>query len=371
MSHILNFHLPYIQYFKENGYEVHIAVQGNTRHPLIDRCYDLAFTKNLFSAGNIKTIFSLKKIIQENHYEVICSNTTLAGTAVKAALMMIRRDKPYFVHISHGYMFSQHNGLKDSFILLCEKMTKSPVDELVVMNNEDYILARKYQLGKNLHYIYGMGLDAKRFDSNNREQRQHWRRKIGADDHTKILLCVGELSARKNQISVIEVFNRLCREHQNIMLVLAGDGADSEKCRLLAEKYELGGRIRFLGQQQDVNLIYRSCDLLVSASKMEGLPFNVMEALYCGLPAALSAVKGHVDLAEDGVNAVLFDANDRDDMFLKINEVLSDEALYGRLKSNASLDEKYLLDNVRPTLLAILDRDYRKDDIQKKERVHL
>ena len=69
--------------------------------------------------------------------------------------------------------------------------------------------------------------------------------------------------------------------------------------------------------------------------------------------------------------AVLFDANDRDDMFLKINEVLSDEALYGRLKSNASLDEKYLLDNVRPTLLAILDRDYRKDDIQKKERVHL
>lgn len=65
VSHILNFHLPYLQYFKSQGYEVHIAVQGSTDDPLIDRCFDLHFTKNPLSPDNIGTIFRLKK----NHSE--------------------------------------------------------------------------------------------------------------------------------------------------------------------------------------------------------------------------------------------------------------------------------------------------------------
>ena len=47
-------------------------------------------------------------------------------------------------------------------------------------------------------------------------------------------------------------------------------------------------------------------DAAVTASRSEGLPFNVMEAMYAGLPVVASAVKGHVDLIQDGETGLLY-----------------------------------------------------------------
>ena len=50
----------------------------------------------------------------------------------------------------------------------------------------------------------------------------------------------------------------------------------------------------------------RDCDLYVSASHSEGLPFNIVEALGVGKTVLASNVKGHNDILADGVG-VLFD----------------------------------------------------------------
>lgn len=48
----------------------------------------------------------------------------------------------------------------------------------------------------------------------------------------------------------------------------------------------------------------------VSASRSEGLPFNIMEAMYAGLPVAASAVKGHTDLIASGQTGLLYPYGD-------------------------------------------------------------
>ena len=50
----------------------------------------------------------------------------------------------------------------------------------------------------------------------------------------------------------------------------------------------------------------RDCDLYVSPSKIEGLPFNIVEALGCGKTVLASNIKGHADILDGGVG-VLFD----------------------------------------------------------------
>ena len=40
----------------------------------------------------------------------------------------------------------------------------------------------------------------------------------------------------------------------------------------------------------------RAADLYVSAAKIEGLPFNIVEALGCGCTTVASDVKGHNDV---------------------------------------------------------------------------
>jgi glycosyltransferase EpsD len=45
--------------------------------------------------------------------------------------------------------------------------------------------------------------------------------------------------------------------------------------------------------------LYPLCDAAVSTSKIEGLPFNLLEAMACGLPILASNIKGHRDLVEN------------------------------------------------------------------------
>lgn len=336
-----------------------IAVQGTTNHALIDHCYDMTFTKNPFSPDNLKTIYRLKKIIKMNRYDMIYSNSTLAGAAARMAVMGLKQ-KPYCIHISHGYMFRENGGFKSQMYLLAEKFTRNVTDSLIVMNEEDLFLAKKYHLGKDIHYVYGMGLVEENFPEISQEEYQRLRQSMGISDNMRMLLCVGEFSDRKNQTAIIEAMQSLVKKHQNIRLVFAGEGATLEQCRQLVHQYELDIFIRFLGQVKNISPLYRCSDLLVTAAKMEGLPFNVMEALYCHVPVIATEIKGHSDLIQDEVNGLLTKC-DSQDIVTKLDYVLSDSRLYHSLKENAFLDEKYLIQNAKPSLLKILDKDYREE----------
>ena len=355
VSHIHNFHMPYIEYFKSRGFQVDIAVQGISESPLIDNCYNVKFTKNPFSPDNLHTVRLLKRIMSENEYDIVCSNSTLAGASARLAVMGLRK-RPYYVHISHGYMFGEKSGLQSKIYLLAEKLTRNVTDSLVVMNKEDFSLAEKYKLGKKLYFIYGMGLVGERFPEISDKKRNEIRKSMGISESDKMLLCVGEFSKRKNQTAVIQALERLLKKHKNIKLVLAGDGDMLETCRKISQSLEIDRNICFFFFFFEISYLYRCSDVLVTASKMEGLPFNVMEALYCRVPVVATDIKGHSDLIENKKNGLLVS-----DIYTGLDEILSDENLYHSIKKNACLDERYLIENTKPELLKILDREYTEE----------
>ena len=322
-----------------------VAAEGVTDTPLIDHCYDMKFTKNPLSPDNLRTMHRLRKLIKENGYDMVCSNATLAGAAVRLAVMGMKH-RPYMIHISHGYMFSE----TDKRYLWVEKLLAGVTDSLVVMNEEDRELAEKYRFGKSLHYINGMGLDGGKFPPLSEEERREFRRQLGVSDEDMLLLCVGEFCRRKNQKAVIRAMDTVAKRHRNLRLCFAGKGQMLEECRQLVHELELDGYVRFLGQVREMNSLYRCSDLLVTASKMEGLPFNVMEALYCGVPVVASDIKGHRDLIQNGYNGLL-----SEDITAALEEILSDRERYRTLKEHAFLEEKYLLEQAKPALLTIWD----------------
>ena len=366
MSHIINFHLPYIEYFRSRGYEIHAAAEGAEAHPLIDKCFDMRFVKNPLSPANLKTVSRLKKLISENKYIMVCSNSTLAGAALRLAVKRIRKNRPYCVHISHGYMFDGGRSIRSVIYRSAERLTAGVTDSLIVMNSEDLELAKRYRLGKDIRFTYGMGLRGDRFPEISSSERSAFRKSLALPDDSVIFLCVGEFSGRKNQTMLIEALEMLHLKYKSISLVFAGEGSTLEECRRLAARLELNGHIRFLGHTSDVNTLYRSCDVLLSGALMEGLPFNVMEALHCGIPVIASKIKGHTDLISDGVNGLLFDVNAKDpvsELAGVINSYMKNAGLQKTLKANAFLDKKYYIESVEPKLLSILDKDFDETQI--------
>ena len=121
-----------------------------------------------------------------------------------------------------------------------------------------------------------------------------------------VLAFVGELSARKNQAFLIKALNDIKERIPNAVLWLVGDGTERESLERLASEVDLSSSVMFLGSRVDACDLMRACDLYVSASMIEGMPFNIIEAMGCGKTILASQVKGHTDLIDEGVTGFMF-----------------------------------------------------------------
>ena len=97
-------------------------------------------------------------------------------------------------------------------------------------------------------------------------------------------------------LMLINAFARVAQQIPNARLILAGEGTLLGDCKQLVTALGLQDQIIFLGYVTNMPMLYRIGDVCVSASKIEGLPFNIMEAMYCQLPCIVSDIKGHRDL---------------------------------------------------------------------------
>lgn len=117
------------------------------------------------------------------------------------------------------------------------------------------------------------------------------------NDETKVFINIGRISPQKNQKMLIEVFNRLADEGENIILLIIGE-ADSEKNRLLKDELlvQAKDRIHFLGLQENVADFLACSDAFCLSSLYEGLPITLLESLAMGVVPVCTPAGGIVDV---------------------------------------------------------------------------
>lgn len=95
-------------------------------------------------------------------------------------------------------------------------------------------------------------------------------------------------------------------------LILLGDGRQMPKLKAIAADDPNGSRVSFLGRQPNDLLVdyYRSCDLYVSASIVDGSSVSLLEAMGCGIPVLMSAIPGNLEWVRDGENGLIFPVGD-------------------------------------------------------------
>lgn len=307
-THIKNFHLPYLKAFHESNYEVWVASNKNESIPYADKVIALPFRKSFINLQNIKAMIAVRKILRDESFTIVSTHTTLASAIVRTAILLLHKKcRPKVFNTSHGYLFHENDGLKKWVYLLPEKICAHVTDVLMVMNHEDYDIAQKHKLYKDrLYYINGMGIDLMRFTSVSQEERSNLRKKQGISEKDFLFVYAAEFSKRKNHRTLIRSFANVCKQLSNVWLILAGEGVMIEECKMLVNELHIEKRVCFLGYVKDIRNLYAICDASVSTSLIEGLPFNVMEAMACGLPVIASNIKGHRELIDDGVTGFLF-----------------------------------------------------------------
>ena len=295
VSHLDRFHVPYLEALRKE-HDVYLMA---TEAPGID--FALQFDKKFFSIANFRAIGKIREILKREAFDKVIVNTSLAAFLIRMALFGIpKKDRPYILNVVHGYLFSYPvKGRKAKLLLRCEKLLRKKTDALAVMNEEDLYIARKYRLCKGeISFIRGMGITIPEH-APRKGKLADIRRAYAHEEKDFVCTFIGELSARKNQLFLIRAAKRLYEQGVPIRLLLIGDGAGREMLEAEIEKLCMQDRIYLPGARDNVYDYLSVTDLYVSASLSEGLPFNVMEAMACGLPILISDTKGQRDLMRD------------------------------------------------------------------------
>jgi glycosyltransferase involved in cell wall biosynthesis len=108
--------------------------------------------------------------------------------------------------------------------------------------------------------------------------------------------CVGRL-IRDKAIDVVLAALPLVLEQRSVQVVVAGDGPEREKLETSAH----GLPVQFLGYLESPSEMadfLRSLDVFVMASRYEGLPNAVLEAMECGVPVVATNVAGMAEATQ-------------------------------------------------------------------------
>ena len=140
------------------------------------------------------------------------------------------------------------------------------------------------------------------------------RTKLGCNEKDFIILSVGRLTEQKAPIDVLSAVRGMVTDQpenrHRVKLVYIGDGplkSKLEQCITINGMQEL---VRLMGHRSDVISIMKAANVLVLASRWEGLPNVILEAQATGLPVIASAVDGVQELIIDRQTGRLFLAGD-------------------------------------------------------------
>lgn len=331
-SHIGQFHKPLMRLLKEHGWEIHVAARDNLaeknglqlEYP--DKVFNVPFQRSPLDKRNLKAYKELKRILAENHYDVIHCNTPVGGIVGRLAANKYRKSgNTQVFYTVHGFHFYKGSPIQNWLIYYpIERVMSHYTDKLITITKEDYKLA-KQKLHCPVFHIHGVGANSTKYFPLSEEEQVKQKEELGLSGH--IIMIVGELLPNKNQKTAILAMKSVVRKFPDAHLLIASNGSEREYLEELVRRERMGENIQFIGYTIHLDQYLQICDLEVACSYREGLPLNILEAMLCGKPVVASHNRGHNELVKDGVNGYLVDPDDVDGYAEKICHILAEKEL--------------------------------------------
>ena len=337
LSHICQFHLPYLQMLQEQGYEVHVAAHDNlaVKNGLqlryADRHIEIPFERSPYDPRNVKAYRKLKALLDEVHYDLIVCNTPVGGILTRLAARKERRNGTRVIYIAHGFHFYKGASIKNWLMFYpLEKEMARLCDVVVTINEEDYRLAKERFPGR-VERIHGVGVREDRYHPATEAEQAEMRRREGLSEDDFVVICTGELNENKNQKTLVAAAALLKDQIPNLKVLLAGNGPKEQDLRDQIAAEQLENVVKLLGYRTDLENVVPAVDVVVSCSKREGLPLNIVEAMLCKKPVVASVNRGNAELVVDGETGYLLNPDDAEGFAERILSLFKSSELTVRM----------------------------------------
>jgi glycosyltransferase involved in cell wall biosynthesis len=271
---------------------------------------------------DIRTLRILTKLIKELQPHIVHLHSSKAGMLGRAACVITRTACVYTIH---GWGFGPGRKKIISFcVFLVERFfVKFTPHFIAVCSDDREIGLEKLSIRSDKITVIHNGIC--KSASN-----------LAKPSHSNIIVMVARDDYQKDYATLLKACNDL-----QIELWCVGRGTDTEdfrkKAELLAPK--ILTKIRFFGVQQNIPNLLSKAAVFVLASRHEGLPISIIEAMQAGLPVIATDVGGVSELVTDEVGFT-FESENANQLRERLIYVMSKPQLRDQL--GLSAHQRYL-----------------------------
>jgi UDP-glucose:(heptosyl)LPS alpha-1,3-glucosyltransferase len=174
------------------------------------------------------------------------------------------------------------------------------------------VIANSRQVQEDILRLYGVeparlrviynGLDRRRFHPLDPGATAVLRRRLGAPEHSPVVLFVGSGFERKGLPYLFRAFGSLKDKASHLWVVGKGNIA---LYRQAAKGLGVDHRVKFWGPVKETAPFYQAAAVLALPTLYDPCSNVVLEALACGLPAVTTAANGAAEFITPGVNGAI------------------------------------------------------------------
>lgn len=264
------------------------------------------------SPRDVLGLLELVRLFRRLRPDIVHLNSSKAGVVGRVAAFATR--VPACVFTAHGWAFKATTGASSRLYLWADRAVRRLADSIVCVSETELRagLAARVCTAERATVIPNA------VDVGPPPPRAEARRPLE-------LVSVGRLAHPKDFSTLIAALDLLPRGEAR--LVLVGDGPLRATLEREIEERGLGEQVELVGEVRDVSPHLRSAEVFVLASRSEGMPMSVLEAMAAGLPVVASDVGGVHEVVDDAATGFLVPPGDAAALAERIERLLRDDGL--------------------------------------------
>jgi glycosyltransferase involved in cell wall biosynthesis len=265
-------------------------------------------------------------------FDVVHTHSSKAGALGRQAAHRLGTGR--IVHTFHGFPFHQFQSWpRRAAYIQVERSLGRYTDVFLAVGPAvaAEAITRRIAPPERVRTI-GVGL-AKALNAPGPLDRAEARRILGVPPGMRVVGTVGRLAFQKAPEDFVHALAGLRRS--DVFGVWIGDGPLREKTERLVQKLGLSGQMLFTGTRNDVEALLPGMDVFAMASRYEGLPCSIVEAMSAGLPVVATAVNAVPDIVIAGETGLLAPPGMPDLLGRAIGHMLDNPAYAARLGATA------------------------------------
>ena len=303
--------------------------------------------------NDVRVRTQLKTYLSAGKFDIVHTHSAKAGALGRLAARdaQVRR----IVHTYHGFPFHDFQSrAKRSAYVRIERSLGKFTDAFLAVGSAVAAEAIRLRIAAP-ERVRTIGVAVSAGPVPDASDRAEARRLLGVPPGMHVVGTVGRLDFQKAPDDFVNALAALNRD--DVFGVWIGDGPLRAQTEKLAARRGLAGRMSFVGERTDVSALLPGLDVFAMASRYEGLPCAIVEAMAAARPVVATAVNAVPNIVIAGETGLLVPPGRPELLSRALRHLIDHPDVAARLGATARAN---LGDELTPAALgAVLDETYR------------